>query len=84
MNRSIEDFIVAHIAERRGMDPAQIAPDADLFEHGYIDSLGVFNMIMTLEDEFGIRFTEQDLINPAVNTVKGLTALIASKSARRA
>lgn len=84
MNPSIEAFIVAHIVERRGIDPAVVDVEEDLFEQGHMDSLGVFNMMMTLEDKFGLRFTEQDLVNPSINTVRGLAGLIASKSARRA
>jgi len=79
MNHTIEDFIVHHIAEKRGISADDIQRDADLFDSGYVDSLGVFNMMMSLEDEFGIRFIEDDLINPGISTVCGLAAIIAGK-----
>lgn len=84
MNTRIEDFIVRHIADRRGLDTADIALDADLFEQGYIDSLGVFTMIMALEDEFSVRFGEDELVSPSINTVQGLVAVIASKAGENA
>lgn len=79
MNNPIEDFIVRHIADKRGITTDEIRRDADLFDNGYVDSLGVFNMMLSLEDEFGIRFVEDDLINPTINTVCGLAAIIAGK-----
>lgn len=79
MNIQIEDFIVRHIADRRGLESDEIRRDVDLFEHGYIDSLGVFNMMLSLEDEFGVRFIEDDLVDPQINTVCGLAAIIAGK-----
>ena len=36
-------------------------------------------MMLSLEDEFGIRFIEDDLINPNINTVCALAAIIAGK-----
>ncbi|MCP5429624.1 MAG: acyl carrier protein [Chromatiaceae bacterium] len=79
MNNPIEDFIVRHIADKHGITTDEIRRDADLFDNGYVDSLGVFNMMLSLEAEFGIRFIEDDLINPNINTVCGLAAIIAGK-----
>ena len=39
---------VADIADRHGIESDEIAPEADLFEQGYIDSLGVFNLLPAL------------------------------------
>lgn len=81
MTGAVAEFIVRHIADRRGVSADEIDCQADMFETGYIDSLGVFSMIVLLEEEFGIRFSEQELIDPALYTVTGLASSIASKSA---
>lgn len=79
MTSTIENFIVRHLADIRGLEVVDIERDADLFEHGYIDSLGVFNLMMLLEDTFDVRLGEDELIDPKINTVAGLAAVIAHK-----
>ncbi len=79
MSKAIEEFIARHIADKRGLPLNDIQHDADLFESGYVDSLGVFNMVMSLEDEFGIRFAENDLVDPRMSTVSGIAEIIQTK-----
>ena len=79
MMTDIEAFIVRHIADRHGIESTGIERDADLFDRGYVDSLGVFNMMMVLEENFGIRFSEYDMVDPRINTVSGLAAIIDDK-----
>ncbi|MCB1722518.1 MAG: acyl carrier protein [Chromatiaceae bacterium] len=76
MSQQIEDYIVTHIAERRGIAEGEVDRQADMFENGYIDSLAVFNMILLLEERFGVRLTEQTLVDPSIYTVHGLAATI--------
>lgn len=58
--------------------------DADILslnyaEAGYIDSLGMIQFIATLEDEFGIAFSDDDLMNPDMKVVGKLIQLVESK-----
>ena len=50
---SIQDRIVAIIAEQAMLDPAQITPDASPAELG-IDSLGLVESIFAIEEAFDI------------------------------
>ena len=81
MTGAAAEFIVRHIADRRGVSTEEIDCQADMFETGYVDSLGVFNMIVLLEEQFGVRFSDQELIDPALYTVTSLASSIARKSA---
>lgn len=48
-------------------------------ESGYIDSLGMIQFIATLEDEFNITFSDDDLAKPDIKVVGKLIKLIESK-----
>ena len=81
MNR-YEVFIKQYISGKKGLDTDTISSDANMFEEHYIDSLGVFNMLLEVENEFGIRFNEQDMTNKKMATIRGAAEIIATKRAQ--
>ena len=65
----IFDKIVETIVDSKGIDAASVTPDST-FKDLNVDSLDIAEMVMTLEDEFGITIeleegisTVQDLVN---------------------
>lgn len=63
-----------------------VADDVDIMnlnyiEAGYIDSMGLLQFIATLEDEFGITFSDEDMSNPDIKVVGSLIAMIEKKVA---
>lgn len=50
--------LLAHALE---VAPDAIDPDADLFADFGIDSLGLFNLMVELEERHGVRFNEADM-----------------------
>jgi acyl carrier protein len=73
------EFIKKWIEENRGIPTCDIDENANLFEKQYLDSLSVFGLIMDIEDDFGIKFTPEDLTSENAATVKGLASIAASK-----
>ena len=66
---NVFDKIVETIVDAKGIDAAQITPESS-FKDLNVDSLDIAEMVMTLEDEFGITIeleegiaTVQDLVN---------------------
>lgn len=59
------------------IDPATITIDASLREDIGINSIGLLYMAMAIEEEFGIKFTNDDF--PSLQTVKDVVALIEKK-----
>lgn len=49
-------------------------------EAGYVDSLGLIQFIATIEDEFSIEFTDDDLANPNIKVVGTLIEVIEQKT----
>ncbi len=48
-------------------------------DEGYIDSFGMIQMILGLEEEFNIKFSEEELLSQEIKTVKGLVNLVKEK-----
>ena len=73
---NVFDKIVETIVDAKGVDAASITPESN-FKDLNVDSLDIAEMVMTLEDEFGITIeleegvaTVQDLVN-LIERIKG-------------
>ncbi len=60
------------------IDTSVITPEANLREDVNINSIGLLYMAMALEEEFGIKFTNDDF--PDLVTVGDVIALIEKKA----
>jgi acyl carrier protein len=56
----LEAFIVDEI--ELGCGIRSIAPDDDLLARGILDSLGVMRLVEFVEDRYGLRVTDEDLV----------------------
>lgn len=70
----IIDKVKELLAEQLGLDATKISDDANILEDLGADSLDVIEMLMTLEDEYGITIPD-DQINQ-VKTVSQIAKLI--------
>ena len=55
--------IRALLAEQLDIDPAKITMDSDIMGDFEADSLDIVDMVMTLEDEFGIEVPDDAIEN---------------------
>ena len=55
--------IRSFLAEQLGVDTSQITMDSDLLNDFEADSLDIVDMVMTLEDEFGIEVPDDAIEN---------------------
>ena len=77
----IKEFVIEYIQREY-----TVADDVDIMtlnyiEAGYIDSMGLLQFIATLEDEFGITFSDEDMSSPDIKVVGTLIAMIEKKVA---
>lgn len=70
----MEEKIVKLIAEKLGKKVEEIKPTSRLVEDLNADSLDVAEMIITLEDEFGITLPDEEVAN--MKTVADVTKYI--------
>lgn len=70
------------IAERFLFDAnATIDPSASLIKAGILDSTGAMELVMFLEETFGIRLADQELIPDNLDGIDRIVALINRKRA---
>ncbi|WP_186396399.1 phosphopantetheine-binding protein [Stappia sp. TSB10GB4] len=58
--------------------------DSDLFKEGVMDSFGYVQLIRFLEQEFDIRFTEQEMTGDVLVSLVQIRDTVAQKVAARA
>jgi len=65
------------IVDRLGVDESQVTPEATFKEDLGADSLDVVELVMELEDEFGLQFSDED--SEKIVTVGDAVSYIESK-----
>lgn len=68
---------VFRVVFEENIDAAAITPSASLREDVGIDSIGLLYMAMAVEEEFGIKFTNEDFLK--ITTVGDVIACIEGK-----
>ncbi len=68
--QQIQDKVIDILVQRLSLQPAQIRPDSRLMEDLGADSLDVVEIVMQLEETFGIEITDEQA--ESVRTVSEL------------
>jgi acyl carrier protein len=81
----LNEHDVADRIERFAREQFAISPtdprfgrDVDLFEGGYVDSLGVAEMLEFLEHEWGVAISDDELLADEFATIAGMARTICS------
>jgi len=72
----LDKFIKEHF-ELDG-DP-DYSMDVNLFDYGFVDSLGAVEIIMFVEERFGCSITQRDISKYPMNSVEEIAEVVASK-----
>lgn len=75
--------IAAELAAYLNRDPridGSIGPDTELVESGHIDSLAILDLVVFVEERFGVQLTADDLNPQNLASVAALASLVASRS----
>ena len=48
----------------------------DLFDDGYVDSIGVIELIQFVESTFAVDIPEEDLFSPEFSTIDGIARIV--------
>jgi D-alanine--poly(phosphoribitol) ligase subunit 2 len=52
---------------------------SNLFEAGVVDSYGLVEMVCFIESQFGVSFSDEELLSPSLASVDGIAGLVSSK-----
>jgi methoxymalonate biosynthesis acyl carrier protein len=58
-------------------DDPDFTDDVDLFNYGYIDSLGAVELTGFVEQQFGVGFKDSDWINFPLSSIREISTFIA-------
>lgn len=80
MERSeIESRIKNLLVSELGLDESKVSPEATFEEDLEVDSLGVVELLMALEDEFGVKIPDEEA--EEIATVSEAVDVVAAKLA---
>ena len=79
LNLQIKKMIVERLF--LNVTPEEIADDAPLMETFGIDSVALFELVVGLEDEFGVAMEDADFQVSTFKTVSSIAAFVESKRA---
>jgi acyl carrier protein len=63
-------------------DDRRIAPDTDFLENGILDSTGVLELVGFLEEKFGFRVEDDELVPDNLNSLEKITRFISKKTGK--
>jgi acyl carrier protein len=65
-----EQFLVAD-------DDPMFTRAVDLYETGYVDSVGLVELLAFIDDEFGVEVPEEALLSPSFSNIDGIARVVA-------
>ncbi len=74
---NLEKALLTEIAV--DFDKETLAPDEDLIEQGIIDSLGIMKLMLYIEETFGIKIDDEDVVPDNFQCLNSMVRLIEQK-----
>jgi len=75
----MEEKVLDMLIEVTGSDDIAEEKDTDLFEAGLLDSLGIIEVLLKIEEVFGLRLQPTDLEKSDMATVNNLVKFLNAK-----
>jgi acyl carrier protein len=75
MDKYIE-FLTNYIAEMNDIDKEGIDINSDIFQNSYIDSIGIFSLLVEIEDKFGKTLALDDIASLDKYTLYNIAKLM--------
>ena len=77
--QSIATKLTEFLEWRFPNDGVELAPDTHLLEDWFVDSLGIVETVIFIEDEFGVTVSRADINGEIFRDVASLSAFVASR-----
>jgi len=81
---SVSDVLITFIKENfiTGRSQKEISPEESLVDSGIIDSTGILELVMFIEEKYSITIEDEELIPENLDSVKNLVAFLGRKGVR--
>lgn len=77
---TIKEFVLDYLQREYTLPEDIDTMELNYVDSGYVDSLALIQFIATIEDEFDISFTDDELSNPDIKVVGKLIQMIFNKA----
>lgn len=71
---SVDAFV--RVRSRVSVDDSRFSRDSNLWQDGYLDSIGVVELIGYIEATFGVAVPDETLFDPAFTSVDGIAGIV--------
>ena len=78
-NSSVKNKVESYIHKTVHVDKEKIKDDSLIFKEGYFDSMGFIMLIAYLEEEFGIKTGDDDLVEENFESINAITGFVGRK-----
>ena len=78
-NSSVKNKVESYIHKVVHVDKEKIKDDSLIFKEGYFDSMGFIMLIAYLEEEFGIKTGDDDLVEENFESINAITGFVGRK-----
>ena len=75
----LDAFVRDHFEVEDGDE--DYSTEVNLFDYGYVDSMGATEIVLFAEERFGIHITQKDVTLYPMNSVREIAAVVARKMA---
>jgi D-alanine--poly(phosphoribitol) ligase subunit 2 len=79
MDEAQEEEVLRLLIDVCGTDAIDSERDVDLFEAGLLDSLGVTQLLVSLEDDLGIKVPPTSVERDEISTVNRILTFVAER-----
>lgn len=81
MEKNVKDTLRDYIIQYASIEPDEpdFSDDVDLFDYGFVDSLGATEIVLFLEETFGIEITQADITLYPMNTIEEIAGVVERK-----
>jgi acyl carrier protein len=76
---NISEYILKALQKKYTIDKDTDLDTFNYVEKGYVDSLGIIQFVVELEDEFGISFTDEEISSSSFKIVGELIKMVERK-----
>lgn len=77
LQTQVRDFILENYLFTN--DTSVLGPDESLLDRGIVDSTGMLEIIMFIEDELGVQVADEEMIPENLDSVNRIAAFVGSK-----
>jgi len=81
METNVKDTLRDYIVQYAQIEPDEpdFTDDVNLFDYGFVDSLGATEIVLFLEETFGVEITQADITLYPMNTINEIAEVVERK-----